>query len=90
VLQSYNRLPLSFEANKGQFTPGVTYVARGAGYAMGVSATEVAFSLRSDATRTKVNWAGGKNALIRALILPASLPVQERSKRDSKAHPMRS
>ena len=47
--ESYGRLPMSFEANRGQAGETVDFVARGAGYTLALSPTEAAFRLRSAA-----------------------------------------
>ena len=46
VREAYGRLPLSFEANRGQAADSVDFVARGPGYAVALSATEAIFVLR--------------------------------------------
>jgi hypothetical protein len=43
--RAYGRLPLYFERNTGQGESGFDFLARGAGYAVGVSATEAAWAL---------------------------------------------
>ena len=51
--ESYGRLPLSFEANRGQAGEAADFVARGAGYTLSLTPTEAVFSLaqRSDRSR---------------------------------------
>ncbi|MET0645090.1 MAG: hypothetical protein ABW208_00630, partial [Pyrinomonadaceae bacterium] len=51
--ESYGRLPLSFEANRGQAGAAADFVARGAGYTLSLTPTEAVFSLaqRSDRSR---------------------------------------
>lgn len=44
-LQIYGKMPLAFEVNEGQSDPEVDYLARGRGYSMFLTATEVALSL---------------------------------------------
>ena len=48
--ESYGRLPLSFEANRGQAGEAADFVARGGGYTLSLTPTEAVFSLarRSD------------------------------------------
>src|SRR5437660_872176 len=46
VLAAYGKLPLSFEANKGQTDPQVKFLARGRGYTLFLSPDEAVFVLR--------------------------------------------
>ncbi|MFL6255776.1 MAG: SBBP repeat-containing protein [Pyrinomonadaceae bacterium] len=46
ALETYGRIPLSFEANRGQTEPSVNFLARGAGYALFLKPTEAVFVLR--------------------------------------------
>jgi len=46
VNESYARLPLSFEANQGQFDPRVKFASRGGGYSLALAQTEMSFALR--------------------------------------------
>ena len=48
--EAYGRLPLSFEANRGQTAPQVDFIARGSGYTLFVTPTEAVLTLRSPAT----------------------------------------
>src|SRR5687767_181660 len=43
--QSYGQLPLSFEANRGQASEAVNFVARGAGYTIALSPSQASFVL---------------------------------------------
>lgn len=45
--EAYGRLPLSFEANRGQADESVNFVARGAGYTLALSPTKAVFGLRN-------------------------------------------
>jgi len=47
VAADYGNLPLSFEANRGQFDPGVQFLARGAGYGLYLNSREAVLVLRS-------------------------------------------
>jgi hypothetical protein len=52
--ETYGRIPLSFEANRGQTDESVNFLARGAGYALFLKPTEALFSLhRADASTPK-------------------------------------
>src|SRR5262245_29943143 len=44
--EAYGKLPLSFEANEGQFDARVKFVSRGGGYSLALTQTEAAFALR--------------------------------------------
>ena len=63
----HGRLPLSFEPNRGQFPAGMRYVARGAGYALGLSGRQALLSLRSGQGRggvtVGISFAGGASRL---------------------------
>ncbi|MGB8510500.1 MAG: hypothetical protein WCD76_19155, partial [Pyrinomonadaceae bacterium] len=45
--ETYGRIPLSFEANRGQTDEEVNFIARGGGYALFLKPTEAVFALRS-------------------------------------------
>ncbi len=45
ILQSYGKLPLSFESNQGQADPQVKFVSRGSGYTLFLTGDEAVFSL---------------------------------------------
>ena len=47
VLEAYGHLPLSFEANRGQTDPQVTFLARDLGYTLFLTAQEMVFVLTS-------------------------------------------
>jgi hypothetical protein len=46
AINAYHRLPLSFEANEGQFDSRVRYLSRGGGYALFLTDDEAVVSLR--------------------------------------------
>ncbi len=48
VQESYGKLPLSFEANQGQFDPQVKFASRGGGYSLSFTQTEMAMTLHND------------------------------------------
>jgi hypothetical protein len=48
LLESYGKLPLSFEANQGQTDSQVKFVSRGSGYTLFLTGDEAVFSLRRD------------------------------------------
>jgi hypothetical protein len=47
TLESYGRIELAFESNRGQTDPRFNFLARGAGYTMFLSAAEAAFVMRN-------------------------------------------
>jgi hypothetical protein len=62
----YGRLPISFEANRGQTDAHALFLARGAGYALFLAETEAVLSLRgraSDASAAlHLQWLGANTA----------------------------
>ena len=48
ISKSYGKLPLSFEANQGQFDNRVRFKARGLNYALFLTGNEAVFALRSE------------------------------------------
>lgn len=55
VLDSFGRLPLSFEENRGQVKGGVRFLSRGKGYTIFLTPTEAVFSLKqaSESARSR-------------------------------------
>src|SRR3989475_7853791 len=47
LAESYGKLPLSFEANRGQTDPRVKFLARGSGYTLFLTSDEAVLALRS-------------------------------------------
>ncbi len=56
VLDSYGKLPLSFESNHGQTDGQVKFIARGAGYTLFLTPTEAVFSLQQNRAARRVPW----------------------------------
>jgi len=50
IVESYGKLPLSFEANKGQTDPEVKFLSRGIGYTLFLAPTEAVLALQKAAT----------------------------------------
>src|SRR5439155_15487436 len=44
--ETYGKLPMSFEANRGQTDPAVDFLARGSGYTLFLTPNEAVLSLR--------------------------------------------
>jgi hypothetical protein len=81
VSQAYGKLPLSFQANRGQTDPRVDFIARGSGYSLFLSASEAVLSLSPAATKNPP-------ALVKhAARLAAAVHAQERSSTDSTRKP---
>lgn len=49
VLETYGKLPLSFEANQGQADPQVKFLSRGSGYTLFLTPNETVVALRREA-----------------------------------------
>src|SRR2546428_5573680 len=47
VLAAYGKVPLSFEANRGQADPQVKFLSRGSGYTLFLTGDEAVFALAS-------------------------------------------
>jgi len=60
AIEDYGKLPLAFEANRGQTDSRVKFLARGEGYTAFLTDSEAVMVLRSG---TKFNDAGSKNTL---------------------------
>src|SRR5256885_1733993 len=56
LVKNYGKLPLSFEANRGQTDPQVKFLSRGPGYTVFLTSTEAVLTLHGSEGRT-----GGTN-----------------------------
>jgi len=52
VVESYGRVPLSFEANRGQTDSRVKYLSRGRGYTLFLTGDEAVLTLKKSGART--------------------------------------
>jgi hypothetical protein len=60
ILDSYGKLPLSFEANKGQTDPRVKFLSRTSGYTLFLTSDEAVLKLRgSEANTSSAKITGG-------------------------------
>jgi hypothetical protein len=59
AVQTYAKLPLSFEANQGQTDPRVKFLSRGAGYTVFLSPDETVLSLTQKAAAVRMRIVGG-------------------------------
>src|SRR5512145_1607004 len=46
IVETYGRLPMSFEVNQGQTDPQVRFLSRGSGYTLFLARTEAVLALR--------------------------------------------
>ena len=53
VLHAYGKLPLSFEANRGQTDARVKFLSRGSGYTLFLTGDEAVFSLRGSKAKRR-------------------------------------
>jgi len=58
VVESYGRMPLSFEANAGQTDPRVKFLSRGAGYTLFLTGDEAVLALKKSGVRSQESEAG--------------------------------
>jgi hypothetical protein len=77
--EAYGRIPLSFEANRGQSEASVDFLARGAGYALFLKPDEAVFVLRGAG-------AGGKVLRVRLDGADASSPAVGENELEGKAN----
>jgi hypothetical protein len=58
IVQSYGRLPLSFEVNQGQTDARVKFLSRGSGYTLFLTSDEAVFSLRGSKSKDGASGVG--------------------------------
>jgi hypothetical protein len=73
IVESYGKLPLSFEANQGQTDARVQFLSRGAGYTLFLTSDEAVFSLRGSETISHAQGFPGQ--LRRSAAVPAANAV---------------
>jgi hypothetical protein len=61
AVESYGKLPLSFELNKGQTAPRVKFLSRGGGYSLFLTENEAVLALRKSNSNGKKQMAKGKS-----------------------------
>src|SRR5208282_5706965 len=73
VIESYGKLPLSFETNIGQTSSAVKFLSRGRGYTLFLTRDEAVLALRRSKleTRKPKSEAGNADLLSRSAALPA-------------------
>ncbi|HVF42724.1 MAG TPA: SBBP repeat-containing protein, partial [Pyrinomonadaceae bacterium] len=76
ALEAYGRVPMSFEANRGQAEGPVDFLARGAGYALFLRPSEAVFVLRGGggaaSARPKSEAGGAKSKVLRMRLVGAN------------------
>jgi hypothetical protein len=75
AVESYGKLPLSFEINRGQTDSRVRFLSRGSGYSLFLTGNEAVLSLRKP-----VRMANGKNQMAKGVAQgspfnPAAFPL---------------
>src|SRR6266700_2966108 len=86
LVEAYGKLPLSFEANQGQFGPKVKFASRNRGYSLFLTPTEAVLSLRDDRADAEPTAAGQAAAAGKAVSQasgPASALVRMKLARSS-------
>jgi hypothetical protein len=71
IVESYGKLPLSFEANEGQTGSQVKFISRGNGYSLFLTSTEAVLSLQGPPTRKEPQV-----SQISSRTLPSSSPAK--------------
>jgi len=71
VRETFGRIPLGFEANRGQAGAGVDFLARGAGYALFLKPGEAVFRLDGAGRRPAREAAAAKSSVLRMLLVGA-------------------
>jgi hypothetical protein len=61
LVESYGKLPLSFEINKGQTDSAVKFLSRGSGYSLFLTGNEAVLALRKSNSNGKKQMAKGKS-----------------------------
>ncbi len=92
VLESYSKLPLSFEANQGQTDKRAKFLSRGRGYTLFLTSEEAVLALTNQKSKDKSQKANGNGAQRSLLNVAAfsgflSLPTTK-FENDSLAHPL--
>src|SRR5438552_3541482 len=59
LVESYGKVPLSFEANQGQTDPRVKFLSRGSGYTLFLTGDEAVLSLSSQKSGAALSEAKG-------------------------------
>jgi Beta-propeller repeat/Abnormal spindle-like microcephaly-assoc'd, ASPM-SPD-2-Hydin len=79
AVESYGKLPLSFEANQGQTDRQVKFLSRGSGYSLFLTGNEAVLALRKGSRRSKVEGRtgagiGSADLALRSAAFPGLLP----------------
>ena len=71
-VEAYGRLPLSFEPNQGQISPEVKFFARGRGYGLLLTSTEMVLALRQPAGSSPNAGSDAQEAVLRSQLVGAN------------------
>jgi hypothetical protein len=74
IVAAYGRLPLSFEANRGQAADAVKFLSRGPGYSLFLTANEAVISLGSHGTARPELVEGSSVPWARSAPVPIAFP----------------
>jgi hypothetical protein len=86
IAEQFQRLPLSFEANRGQFDPAVAFAARGAGYALLLTVDGPQLQLQYT-NQDPAQFAAGERPQLQATMLRTQLVGGNREARISGESP---
>jgi hypothetical protein len=73
-VESYGKLPLSFEINQGQTDSQVKFISRGSGYSLFLTGNESVLELRKPVQRAKGQWPMAKRVAQGSAFNPAAFP----------------
>ncbi|HAZ49458.1 MAG TPA: hypothetical protein DDW76_25145 [Cyanobacteria bacterium UBA11369] len=73
LVESYGKIPLSFEMNQGQTDAQVNYLSRGNGYAVFLTPTEAVLSLQKPTAKSSTTESSGDNQTATGSILRMQL-----------------
>src|SRR5688572_5093313 len=76
--ESYSRLPLTFEENRGQVDKKVKFLSRGSGYTLFLTSTEVVLSLSAQSAKTtsRLRLSKTNGAVLRMKLIGANPEAQ--------------
>ena len=76
VVKAYGKLPLSFEANRGQTDARVKFLSRGRGYTLYLTPTEAVLALRKSGAETQTPEFDAK---VETAVLPPRLSIPKKT-----------
>jgi hypothetical protein len=72
LVEPFGRLPLSFEPNQGQTSPEVKFLARGSGYGLFLTPTEMVLALTQPPAASSPKGPSGKESVLRMKLVGAN------------------